>query len=76
MGVVLGGFFFARDSGVVGDGPFGVHDFPLLFDEEEDGLCGAHFGRAFEVLLEAEDLGIVGKLDLQLTLVDFYVNAN
>lgn len=76
MGVILGDFLFRWGPGVVADIFIRIHDFTLLLDEEKDCLGGAHLGCSLKIFFQAENFGIVGKLDLQLCLVDFDVYAN
>ena len=75
MGVVPAHFFLGGKFGVLSNGLFGCHDFPLFLDEEEDGLRGSHLGGAFEILLQAEHPRIKGEFDLKPILVDFDINA-
>jgi hypothetical protein len=76
VGVPFGCFFGSGRSSVVSNGSLRVHYFPFFLDEKEDGLGGSHFGGPFEVLLEAEDLCVEGKLYLEPRFVDFDVYSD
>lgn len=52
----------------------GIHNLPLLFDEQNNRLCGRQFGLPFEVLCEIADPGFRGHLNLQFVLVDLSGN--
>ena len=76
VGVPFGCFFGSGRSSVVSNGSFRVHYFPFFLNEKEYCLGGSHFGGPFEVLLEAEDLCVEGKLYLESGFVDFDVYSD